>query len=148
MADTQFTLRSNRMGAVVTLEGTVTSVAADADIAETFFLPAGLGDLVLSTVGIYTTELSGAYVAPAVEPCVQFRVISPDLLDFVDFLSVVRLSAVQNGTQLGFAAQAQMQRDVLMRRNDRIGVSLPELAGAGVTFNIVCFIRGVRIGSS
>jgi len=147
MATTTLTNNSNRLLSNVFMRGAVSSVAFDAAIVEAFVFPAGFGQLLVENIQAIITGFSGAYVAPApaFDGC-NFDIQSQDATTTIDFLGSSRF--VHIGTASGrptLAAFIDCQRRTVIRQSDRIIVGAPVLAGAGVTGNVILYVRGERI---
>lgn len=147
MATTTLSLNSNRLFDYSFLRATLASVALDAQVAEAFVLPVGFGQLLINAAAFFITSLSGAYVAvaPATEGC-QMDVQSADASTTIDFVGSARF--VHGGTastRPTLVASFDLQNIVLMRQQDRILVSAPIIAGAGVTGTVGLYLRGRRI---
>lgn len=146
MATTTLTLRANRSGSTVYLGTSVASVALDATVDENFILPVGFGDLLIQTVRLTISSLSGAYVAPAPAydgfVCSIGSVVAGDVADLVCARRFVN-TLTQTGRPV-LDIVYDVVRVVLCRQNERIQVAAPLLAGAGVTGTVSCAVRGIR----
>lgn len=143
---TALTVVSNRLGGYVVLAATVTSVAADAAIAERFTLPSTFGDLLIYAVESEIGAFSGAYVAPA--PAYdgsRFRLIDGALatIDFLGSARFVHYSTASARPML--TSWLDLQNTTVLRGNEELLISAPVLAGAGVTVTVVCRLRGLRL---
>lgn len=147
MATTTLTLNSNRLFDTAFLRGNLASVALDAQIAEAFILPSGFGQLIIVHCTFSVFSLSGAYVAvaPATEG-VQVDVQSADASTTIDSFGSARfVHAGTSSARPTLTASFDLQNVILMRQQDRILVSAPVLAGAGVTGTVQLYLRGRRI---
>jgi len=150
MATTTLTLVSNRLGAHVSLVGTVTTVAADAQINERFILPVGFGDLWIRALKAVVFSFSGAYVAPAP----AYDGLGMGIIDSAEAATADELLAerfVHSGTSstrptLSISKELFSYR--IFRQAERAYVQAPILAGAGVTVSVQCFLMGLRTKNS
>jgi len=144
---TAFVLITNRYQSDVYLQASANAVPLDALVNEFYTLPAGFGQLLIRSVGGNVEQLSGAYVAPAP----AYDGLSFYLADAagatMDTLAAERF--VHSGTSstrptLQVVKELVGQRR-LMRQSDRLYITAPILAGAGVTGVVVCRLMGLRI---
>lgn len=149
MAITTLAISSNRLGATTVLFADTTSVALDAAISESYILPTAprFGALLIETILIQISGLSGAYVAPA--PAYDgagVRLLSPDGATLQDVVGSYRFVNVLTQTaRPALHAWIDPERRVLMRQQELLTVYGPVLAGAGVTGIVTCIVRGTRL---
>lgn len=145
MADTALVRIANRMGAMVYFSGTSSTVAIDAQVAETFFFPQEVGDVMVYAARAFTGAFSGAYVAPQLAPpAISLDVVSQDLATYIDTIGAEPAQG-RRTAQVAVIAQFNPFFGVLVRRNERLIVVAPVMAGAGVTANWVLEVRALRL---
>lgn len=139
------TVIANRQQSMIFLQGSVSSVALDANVAETFVPPQEVGDLYVYQCSVRTGALSGAYAAPGYTPVgVYVSVISPDLLNDVDHIGSTEFLARRSANVI-LAGTMNPQFPILVRRNERFGVLFPAVGAAGVTATVVIEVRAMRL---
>lgn len=147
MADTTLVNQNNRFLDEAFLRAGVASVPLDAMVAETFFLPVGFGQLHIKFVGVLLGLFTGTYVAPApAYDGAEVYILSSDLSTRIDGIGA------KNWTNVGtitarpqLSCSFDMQNFVLMRQSDRITITAPIMAGAGITGTLQVTIRGRRM---
>lgn len=145
---TQLVTSSSRFGADGYLAVGATSVPADAQINEFFTLPASFGDILMRSVVASISTFSGAYVAPA--PAFDgfsFYIADASVAE-QDYLGAVRY--VHAGTASArptLVGHIEFLQPRLFRTVERLYVTSPVIAGAGVTVSVTCRIMGLRLRS-
>jgi len=146
MAVTALIAASNRYGSDYALRGDTSTVALDAVVAEYFTLPTGFGSLLIKNCIFQLSALSGAYVAPApAYDGVMCFIVSSDGSTWVDNIGSMRY--VHIGTSSArptLSVSFDLNHPTLLRLGERLVVTSPVLAGAGVTGTVTVVIRGAR----
>lgn len=144
MADTQLTRVANRLGSVIFLSGSSAGVAINATVAESFFAPEEVGDLLITAGRVYTGVFSAAYVAPPITPVSgALAVVSADLATYIDTVGDCDMRGRLGGNGAGLWHYDPVV-PVLLRRGERLLFVAPLLAASG-TATFVCEIRAARL---
>lgn len=147
MAVTQLVLQSNRWLDKSHLSGSVSAVAIDAAVGETFQLPEGFGQLLVERMFVSIDTLSGAYVAPApAYDGVAVYLVDSSINTAIDTLYTMRfVNTSTQTTRPALTTCVEFWTPVLVRQREAFQVNAPILAGAGITARVVLRATGRRI---